>query len=84
MICMIVLWIAMGFVDYMRVSGFEKPVFCFLDAENSYDDGGSGTYRGLGYSFDTMGRFMPEDEHPGVTEYTCCIFGNEVSAGKRD
>ncbi len=83
-ICIIVLWITMGLVDYIRVSGFERPIFCLLDVENSYEDGGSGTYEGLGYSFDIMGNFMPEDEYPGVTSYTYYVFGNEVSAGIRD
>ena len=80
----IVLWIATGIVDYIRVSHFERPVFCLLDIENSYDDGGSGKYNGLGYSFDIMGNFMPEDEYPGVTEYTYYLFGFEVKSEIRD
>lgn len=82
--CIIVLWITMGIVDYIRVSGFEKPVFCLLDVKNSYADGGSVTYKGLGYSFDIMGNFMPEDEYPGVIRYTFYFLGNKVSAGIRD
>ena len=50
MICILVLWIAIGVVDYRRVHSFEKPVFC-VDTEPD-DDGGSGKYIGLGYSFD--------------------------------
>lgn len=80
----LVLWIAIGAIDYFRVSSFEKPVFSFLDTESSLDDGGSGTYKGLGYSFDIMGNFMPEDEYPGVTSYTYYVFGAKVSAGTRD
>jgi len=49
------IWLAMGAVDYFRVSNFERPAFCLLDVENSYEDGGSGTYKGLGYSFDITG-----------------------------
>lgn len=79
-----VLWISIGLVDYFRVSGFEKPVFCLLDVENSYDDGGSGKYIGLGYSFDIKGNFMPLDELPGVTQYTYRIFGLVVKTGIRD
>ena len=81
---LLVLWIAMGLIDFFRVSSFERPIFCLLDVENSYDDGGSGKYNGLGYSFDIMGNFMPEDEYPGVTRYTYYIFGSEVSVGIRD
>ena len=83
-IILLVLWIAIGLIDFFRVSSFERPIFCRLDVENSYDDGGSGKYNGLGYSFDIMGNFMPEDEYPGVTKYTYYIFGSEVSAGIRD
>ncbi|NLB23772.1 MAG: hypothetical protein GX833_11085 [Clostridium sp.] len=82
--CLLVLWIAMGLADYIKVSNFERPIFCLLDVENSYEDGGSGTYNGLGYSFDIKGNFMPEDEYPGVTRYTYYVFGSEVSAGIRD
>lgn len=83
-IVLLMIWLAMGAVDYFGVSNFERPTFCLLDVENSYSDGGSGTYKGLGYSFDIMGNFMPEDEYPGVTSYTYYVFGNEVSAGIRD
>ena len=81
---LLVLWIAMGLIDYFRVSNFERPFFCLLDVENSYDDGGSGKYNGLGYSFDIMGNFMPEDEYPGVIRYTYYVFGSEISSGIRD
>ena len=82
--CLLAAWIAVGVIDYATVSGFERPVFCVLDAEKSYQDGGSGTYVGLRYSFDIRGNFMPEDEYPGVTQYVYYIFGNEVSSGVRD
>jgi len=83
-IVLFMIWLAMGAVDYFRVSNFERPFFCLLDAENNYDDGGSGIYKGLGYSFDIKGNFMPEDEYPGVTRYSYYIFGSEVSVGIRD
>ena len=76
------LWLAAGTVDIFRVSSFEKPVFCAPCV--TADDGGSGRYQGLGYSFDIEGNFMPEDECPGVTEYTLRIFGAEVRSGLRE
>ncbi|MEG2234575.1 MAG: hypothetical protein RRZ42_08080, partial [Oscillospiraceae bacterium] len=48
------------------------------------DDGGSGRYYGLGYSFEIKGNFMPEDELPGVTHYKYYIFNNLVAEGIRD
>lgn len=76
------LWLAMGITDFARVHGFEKPIFCVL--LNGADDGGSGTYVGLGYSFEIRGNFMPEDEFPGVTHYEYRIFGMDVCCGIRD
>lgn len=78
----VVLWLAAGITDFARVTDFEKPLFCVLT--NGADDGGSGTYIGLGYSFDIQGNFMPEDELPGVTCFTAKLFGMTVTSGIRD
>lgn len=48
--CILVLWIAIGIVDYSRVNSFERPIFCVCP--EPMQDGGSGKYIGLGYSFD--------------------------------
>lgn len=82
-VCILVLWMCMGLIDYFRVSKFEKPIFCFLDVDSAIKDGGSGKYIGPGYSFDIIGRFMPEDERPGVTSYTYYIGGIKVAADYR-
>lgn len=71
-----------GVTDFIRVKQFEKPIFCILT--DGADDGGSGKYIGLGYSFDIKGNFMPEDELPGVTHYTYNIMGVKVSSEVRD
>ena len=70
---MVVLWVAVGIIDLSRVNIFEKPIFCI--ATNTADDGGSGHYVGLGYSFDIEGNFLPDDEFPGVTKWTYFLFG---------
>ncbi len=75
-------WMTVCIVDFYRVNSFEKPLFCIVT--ESYDDGGSGKYIGLGYSFDIRGNFMPEDELPGVTSFTARIFGIELLSGIRD
>ena len=74
--------IAFGTVDLLRVKSFERPLFCICN--ETVDDGGSGHYRGLGYSFEIKGNFMPEDELPGVTEYDMYILGIHAAAGIRD
>ena len=78
----LVLWIAIGVVDYSRVHSFEKPIFCV--GTDLASDGGSGKYIGLGYSFDIQGNFMPEDEFPGVTKWTYYLFGIELQTQIRD
>ena len=83
LICvLLILCIGTGLIDYTRVHKFEKPWFCIIS--NGYDDGGSGTYIGLGYSFDIEGNFMPEDELPGVTRFNMRILGISVANGVRD
>ena len=76
------IWLIVGIIDFNKVNHFEKPVFCI--ANNTSDDGGSGHYVGLGYSFDIKGNFMPEDELKGVTEYSYYIFGIRVVSAIRD
>ena len=78
------LWLLIGIIDFVRVHSFERPIFCILPTEYAADDGGSGTYVGLGYSFEIQGNFMPEDELAGVTEYTAKIFHIPVMTGIRD
>lgn len=78
------LWILTVIIDFARIHSFERPIFCILLAEYAKDDGGSGTYVGLGYSFDIKGNFLPEDELYGVTEYNAKLFSIPVMMGVRD
>ena len=70
------LWAAAGIIDFSRVNRLERPLFCICT--ESMDDGGSGKYTGLGYSFDIEGNFMPDTENSGVTAYKGYILGVEV------
>ena len=72
------IWLVMGMIDFSRVQGFEKPMFCIVT--KTADDGGSGYYVGLGYSFNIKGNFMPEDKLKGITEYSYYIFGIKVKS----
>lgn len=76
------LWILIGVIDFTRVHSFERPIFCVWSLK--YLDGGSGTYVGLGYSFEIKGNFFPDDELPGVTKYIAKIFDVPVMTGVRD
>lgn len=76
----LVLWALVGVVDFTRVRNHKLPIFCRWTLQ--FLDGGSGTYTGLGYSFEIKGDFIGEDAL-GVTEYTAKIFGVPVMSGIR-
>lgn len=78
-LAVVVLWLCAGITDFARVHNYRKPLFCI--GVNLADDGGSGNYVGLGYSFDIEGNFMPEEKNQGVTSYRGYVFGKEVSRG---
>ena len=82
-IVLILLWSSVFVTDFVRASQFEKPAFCVL--VNGADDGGSGTYVGLGYTVEIRGNFMPEDiELRGVTQYDMKLLGIfRIQAGIR-
>lgn len=46
-VAIIILWGIIFFIDYSRCSNFKEPIF--VVAGETADDGGSGTYYGLGY-----------------------------------
>lgn len=80
---LIILWgIALGMDYRITMHGFEKPVFA--RPVRTADDGGSGIYAGIGYSFEIKGNFMPEDEFSGVTHAKFLLFGKEIKTSTRD
>mgnify|MGYP000232916842 CR=1 FL=1 len=79
----IILLLSICFTDYWRTThAFEQPIFARL--VNGADDGGSGTYIGIGYSIEIEGNFMPQDELKGVTHTRFFVLGNEVKYAIRD
>lgn len=78
----ILAWACIFVVDFVKVSNFEKPVFSVLI--NGADDGGSGTYVGLGYWTEIEGNFVTEDVAEwGVTQYDMKLLGIRVQAAIR-
>ena len=75
----LVLWLCVGITDFALVTNYKKPLFCI--GVDLADDGGSGKYAGLGYSFEIEGNFMPEAEEPGITSYRGYILEKEVCRG---
>ena len=69
--------------DYVSVfQNYNKPIIARITS--GADDGGSGLYKGIGYSIYIEGNFMPEDTTPGVTEATLTIFGYDIVSIKHD
>ncbi len=69
-------WGSIAYTDYAKVAiSFDKPKFCI--APITADDGGSGNYYGLGYSFFIDGHLDAEDGFQ-VDKYTYKIFGFNV------
>lgn len=83
-VCILAAWIVAGVIDFVMVRTWHKPIFCI--GRELAQDGGSGTYVGLGYSFDIEGNFVSESKDliKGVTSYRGYLFGNEVARGFRE
>ena len=77
LVVMLVFWASVAYSDYAAVAiSCDKPKFCITPL--SADDGGSGKYIGLGYSFDIDGH-LTADGWFDVDSYTYKIFGITVN-----
>ncbi len=74
----IVLWGAMFTTDFIRAGNLREPVFARLQGVTA-DDGGSGTYQGLGYTVNTE---IYTDAEYGrcVQAVEMLMFGKVISA----
>lgn len=79
---LLVSWLSAAYSDYSKVAiSFDKPRFCIL--VNGADDGGSGKYTGLGYSFNIDGHLDFNDGYQ-VDSYTYKILGITIKQGEAD
>ena len=62
-LAVLVLWLFIGVTDFALVHNYRRPLFCICT--EPMQDGGSGKYVGMGYSFDIEGNFMPEEKKSG-------------------
>ena len=73
-------WASIAYSDYADVAiSFDKPQFCI--ATMTADDGCSGKYIGLGYSFDIDGHLESNGKYE-VDKYTYKIFGIAIKKGE--
>ena len=79
-VILLVSWASAAYSDYAKVTiSFDKPIFCI--STMSADDGGSGKYIGLGYSFDIDGHLEDNGKYE-VDTYTYKIFGITMKQGE--
>ncbi len=77
---LMLIWIGIAYSDYAKVAiSYDKPKFCLLI--NGTDDGGSGKYVGLGYSFNIDGHLESNGRYE-VDTYTYKILGITIKTGE--
>ena len=76
---LIVLWGAMFATDYIRCSSLKEPLFVIAKGTTA-DDGGSGTYQGLGYIVEVE-KYIDSEGSPCVSATEMKMFGMTI-AGK--
>ncbi len=74
----LVLWGTVFFVDYSRATSLKAPIFV-VSAGVTADDGGSGTYYGLGYTVYVKKSIDP-DYGVTVRAVEMRMFGNVIGA----
>ena len=79
-VVLLVSWASIAYSDYADVAiSYDKPKFCI--STMTADDGGSGKYIGLGYSFDIDGHLENNGKYE-VDTYTYKIFGITIKQGE--
>lgn len=76
-VTLVVLWGAMFVTDYVRCGSLREPIFVL--AGITYDDGGSGTYHGLGYTV-TVRKHISTEYGIEIEYVEMRVFGKVVSA----
>lgn len=74
----IVLWGAMFTTDYIRCSSLKEPWFVVAKGVAA-DDGGSGTYQGLGYTVD-IEKYIDTEYGLCVRSVKMKVFGKTIAA----
>ncbi len=78
---LLILWAGMFITDWKRSASLKMPVFA--KAKITADDGGSGTYRGIGYRVEI--ECYPDAQYGlTVTSSTMTVFGQVVAASISD
>lgn len=85
LLSLLLIWLCMFSIDILRVFiAHDTPVFAWIQSDQSFDDGGSGPYKGLGYSFDIMGYFIEYSGSERVYAAKLYVFGNHLWTYTKD
>ena len=84
LVCVVIIWVIFGVVDYWRVCElFENPIFA-LGILTKTDCGcHSRTYMGIGYYFKVKGYFLPDFDIPGISHVEYYLFGINIKTTER-
>jgi len=72
---LIICWLAMFMTDFIRSRTLHPPIFAYQ--LTSADDGGSGTYQGLGYKVEVK-KYMDINFGAKTAYVKMCIFGKVI------
>lgn len=76
---LLLIWGSMFTTDFIRCSSLQKPLFVVGIPDTIYDDGGSGTYQGLGYTVEVRGQLTDPYGYV-VQSVEMSVLGKIVSA----
>ena len=75
---LLLLWGAMFTTDYVRCGSLKRPLFVVSTGDTA-DDGGSGTYQGLGYTVD-MEVYLDAEYGLCISSVEMKVLGKVVAA----
>ena len=74
----ILIWTSMFITDFIRCSSLKVPIFV-RESDNVADDGGSGTYNGLGYTVN-LKKYISAEYGTVLESVEMYMFGKVISA----
>ena len=82
-ICLIfvlaIIWLALFITDYSRATQLKEPIFALPKGGALADDGGSGTYIGLGYTVEVK-KYIDSDFGVCIESVEMKFFGKVIAA----
>ena len=76
-VLLILIWVSMFVTDFIRCSSLKTPIFVSA-SDNIADDGGSGTYNGLGYTVNVK-KYVSTEYGVVLESVEMLMFGKVIS-----